>query len=90
MIRFLIFFAGMVTIAFGMAPYDCASFLLSEYLNKDAFMLRVLLNTMAAAMAILLKGPINVGTILLAFFTGPLVGVFCKKVNQKLKNTVNI
>ena len=90
----------MVTIAFGMslymgsdlgmATYDCASFLLSEYLHKDAFMLRVILDSLVAAMMILLKGPINVEMILPAFFTGPLVGVFSKVIKQRLKNTEDI
>ncbi|WP_333645974.1 YczE/YyaS/YitT family protein [Lacrimispora sp.] len=93
-IRFFIFFIGMLIIAFGMSiymscdlgmvPYDCFSFIMSERLGRNAFKLRVVLDTMVAVIAILLKGPINIGTILLAFCVGPLIGFFKKRIVSKL------
>ncbi|MCH1981697.1 hypothetical protein MCG98_03820 [Ruminococcus sp. OA3] len=94
MIRILIFIAGMLIYAFGlslymgcnlgMVPYDCFSFIISDRLKKNAFMLRVLSDIPVTVLAVLFHGPVNIGTILLAFGIGPLVQLFTQTVTWRL------
>lgn len=89
-----LFLAGMILITagmtvymncnLGMVPYDSVSFIISERTGGNCFVLRVLLDTCFAASALLVKGPISVGTILLAFGTGPLLKVMRQWGPKKL------
>ncbi|EOH91164.1 YczE/YyaS/YitT family protein [Enterococcus pallens] len=89
-----LFLVGMMIISIGMStymecevgmvPYDCLSFVIGERINKNPFTFRVAIDTTVAVAALLLGGPINVGTVLLAFFTGPLINFFRKKLPRKL------
>lgn len=93
-VNMLLFLVGMMIIAIGMSmymecevgmvPYDCLSFVIGERINKNPFTFRVAIDTTVAVAAFLLGGPINVGTVLLAFFTGPLINFFRKKLPRKL------
>ena len=67
----------------GMVPYDCVSFVISKKTGKNPFMLRVGLDISVAVIALLLHGPISVGTILIAFGIGPLLN----KMNKFFKIT---
>lgn len=81
----LVFLPGMLIIAIGMSiymncdlgmvPYDCISFLLSERTGKNAFVLRVVIDAAFAVLALLVQGPISIGTVLLAFGVGPLLSL---------------
>lgn len=85
------FLPGMLVIVFGMSiymdcnlgmvPYDSLSFLLSERTGINAFVVRVIVDVSCAVLALLVGGPISVGTVLLAFGVGPLLNLAgrCKK-----------
>ena len=89
-----IFFIGMLIIAIGMStymecevgmvPYDCLSFVIGERINKNPFTFRIAIDITVAILAFVLGGPINIGTVLLAFFTGPLINYFRKKLPRQL------
>ena len=92
-VKFVLFFIGMLFITLGMSiymstelgmvPYDCVSFVISKKTGKNPFMLRVGLDISVAVIALLLHGPISVGTILIAFGIGPLLN----KMNKFFKIT---
>lgn len=91
-LNILVFLPGMLIIAIGMSiymncdlgmvPYDCVSFLLSERTKKNAFVLRVVIDTAFAVMALMVRGPISIGTILLALGIGPLLSLAKKGVKR--------
>lgn len=82
-INFIAFLIGMLLITLGMSiymstqlgmvPYDCISFVVGKKIGKNPFMLRVGLDVSVAVIALLMHGPISVGTILIAFGVGPLL-----------------
>ena len=92
---FVLFGVGMVCIALGMSlymncdlgmvPYDAVSFSISEKINKNPFLLRVIIDVSIASLAFLVGGPIQVGTILLAFGIGPILKVFKPITNKVIK-----
>lgn len=89
-----LFLVGMMIIAIGMStymecgigmvPYDCLSFVIGERINKNPFTFRVAIDITVAIIALMLGGPINIGTVLLAFFTGPLINYFRRKLPRQL------
>lgn len=92
LLNILIFLIGMLVIAIGMSiymeckigmvPYDCLSFIIGERTNKNPFMFRVVIDVSVAFFAFMLGGPINIGTALLALFTGPLIRFFRNKLSR--------
>ena len=98
-IRIIIFLLGMIIIALGMSiymncdlgmvPYDSLAFAFSEKTGKNAFLLRVILDVSVAGFALFVNGPINIGTILLAFGVGPLLNIVNKGIFRiKLLNNM--
>lgn len=87
-IKILLFLIGMLTIAIGMSvymscnlgmvPYDCFAFILRDSFQKPSFVFRMTLDITVGALAFILGGPINIGTIILAFSLGPLIDIFRK------------
>ena len=76
-IRLILFLAGMLlstagmslymSCNLGMVPYDCVSFIISGKTAINAFVVRVIVDFCVAVLALAAGGPINVGTVLLAF-----------------------
>lgn len=57
----------------GVAPYDGLTLLIEEKTSLKYRVLRVIQDTTFTLVAFLFSGPIGVGTIISAFFTGPLI-----------------
>lgn len=93
-VKIIIFLFGMLIIALGMSiymscdlgmvPYDGLAFVISEKIGKNAFALRVVLDVSVAVLALFVKGPINIGTVILAFGVGPLLNIVNNNVVNKL------
>ena len=84
-IHILLFLIAMIIIAtgmfcymgcqLGMVPYDALAFLLEKLIDKNAYTLRVILDVIVILFALLVHGPIQLGTLLLAFGIGPLLQI---------------
>ncbi|MCI1673861.1 MAG: hypothetical protein LKI34_06590 [Bifidobacterium tibiigranuli] len=82
----MLFIAGMLVMAFGtalyieckmgMLPYDSVAFTLNDYFKRTPSLYRVILDSLVAVIALLLGGPINIGTIAFAVSVGPLIDFF--------------
>ena len=92
-----IFIVGILFIAFGMSlymncdlgmvPYDGISFAISDKIKKNPFFLRVILDIVFSFIAYMVGGPIQIGTVFIAFGIGPilnLMNLFTKKLIKKI------
>lgn len=87
-----IFVIGMTVMCFGvalyfesqlgMAPYDCFAFVATKYFGGKTFIYRIGIDCTASLLALVLGGPISVGTIILAGGLGPLIDFFRRQVNK--------
>ena len=72
----------------GMAPYDSIAFVVADRLGGKTFVYRVILDCSVALIALLLGGPISLGTIILAFGLGPIIDFFrFQVVNKYIKKS---
>lgn len=80
----LIFISGAaayMTADLGMSPYDGLPFIISKHLPKVPFKLvRIVWDTAFMIAGFLLGGAVGVVTILVAFFLGPVIAWFQKKL----------
>lgn len=80
----LIFISGAaayMTADLGMSPYDGLPFIISEHLPKVPFKLvRIVWDTSFMVVGFLLGGVVGVVTIFVAFFLGPVIAWFQKKL----------
>lgn len=92
------FFAiGIVLFAFGAAlymsagvgtaPYDAIAPMVVDATGWPYRPLRVVQDTFFLMVALLVSGPVGVGTIVTAFFAGPLIDLFSRKVTTPLIRT---
>lgn len=89
---------GMMVIAFGMSlymsselgmvPYDGIAFVISEKTDKNPFLLRVILDIIVAIIAFIMGGPIQIGTIFIAFGIGPILN-FMNRLTRRIKTDEN-
>lgn len=92
-INILLFMIGILFITFGMSlymncdlgmvPYDSISFTIGDSIKKSPFMLRMILDITVAILAYLIGGPIQIGTIFIAFGIGPILD-FMKSITRRL------
>lgn len=93
MVRILFLIAGIVLICFGtsfyfvgdlgVSTYDAISLIASEKQSKIKFQYcRILSDLVCVVVGYLLGGTVGVGTIITAFFMGPLVVFFRKKAAE--------
>lgn len=85
-----IFILGMIVMCFGIAlyieselglvPYDCFSLILSEKFLGKYFIIRIIMDGIVSILAILLGGPISLGTIILSLGLGPLIDYFRRSI----------
>jgi len=95
-IKIFIFLLGTILLAFGISIYTDASFamtpidkLMFNVAKRTGFSLQVartINEIMAFAFAIIFKGPIGIGTILIALLIGPLIQFFVTFKNKVFKN----
>lgn len=94
LLNIIIFIVGMLIIAFGMSmymacklgmvPYDSLAFVISDRIKKSPALIRIILDSTVAIVAFILGGPINIGTVLLAFSIGPLIELYRKYIFHKM------
>lgn len=68
----------------GVSPYDALGFVMEEKSKLKYKWCRVITDLACTAVAFLLGGPIGVGTVVTAFFMGPVVSFCDTTVSQKL------
>lgn len=75
----LFFTAGL-----GYGPYDCLAFLLDDHTPIKFKWCRVITDIICVAIGFSLGGAVGIGTVVTAFFMGPLVQFFNTEVSEKL------
>lgn len=68
----------------GNAPYDAIAPIIVEKTNFEYRKVRVCQDVIVVLIAFCFSGPIGVGTVINAFFTGPLIDFWNKKVSHPL------
>lgn len=98
-IIFLILGTGLFTfgVAFyisaniGVAPFDAITLILTDYSKVKYKYIRILQDLLFMFSAIVLMGPVGIGTIINAFFNGPLIEFWHVKISSPLiKKLLNI
>lgn len=70
----------------GLSPYDAIGRVLSERTSFTYPQCRIFTDVVCTFIALLFHVPIGFGTIIIAFFTGPLIQFWNKKVSKPLFN----
>ncbi len=70
----------------GVSPYDALGFVMEEKTKLKYKWCRVATDLTCTGIAFVLQGPIGVGTVVTAFFMGPVVSFCDTAVSQKLIN----
>ncbi|RAG62256.1 hypothetical protein DN550_33710, partial [Burkholderia multivorans] len=68
----------------GTAPYDAIAPIIFDRTGWKYQRVRVPQDLIVLVGAILVSGPVGVGTIMTAFFCGPLIAFFSSRVNEPL------
>lgn len=66
----------------GTAPYDAIAPMIVERTKHSYTGVRMRQDILVVAIALLLRGPVGIGTVMTAFFNGPLIGFFSRRVNE--------
>ncbi|MDL2310447.1 YitT family protein [Peptostreptococcaceae bacterium OttesenSCG-928-C18] len=69
---------------FGIAPFDAISMILVDYTNIKYKYIRMLQDLLFMTTALLLGGPVGIGTIITCFFNGPFIDFFYNKISDPL------
>lgn len=70
----------------GVAPYDSITLILTDYTKIKYKYMRVLQDVSFMILAIIFKGPIGIGTLINAFFTGPFISFWFDRISNPLIN----
>ena len=70
--------AFYVTCGLGMAPYDCISYIVPERTKIPFRWWRILLDMVCVGVGFACGAAVGIGTIIMAFCTGPVLPLFCK------------
>lgn len=73
-----------MTAALGTAPYDALAPMIVDGTNAKYRLVRVLQDVLFLVLAIVFHGAIGVGTVVTAFFTGPLIEFWTRRVSTPL------
>lgn len=68
----------------GNAPYDAIAPIIVDYTNYQYRTIRIIQDVSFVILALIFTGPVGIGTIINAFFTGPLIEFWNQKVSQPL------
>ena len=72
------------TSSLGVAPYDATGFILDERSKIPYKWCRVITDVICTAIGFAFGGPVGIGTVVTAFFMGPVVTFFNTRVSEKL------
>lgn len=72
------------TSSLGVAPYDATGFILDERSKISYKWCRVITDVICTAIGFAFGGPVGIGTVVTAFFMGPVVTFFNTRVSEKL------
>ena len=76
--------SGYISAGVGTAPYDAIAPIIVDRTGWKYQRVRVPQDLIVLVGAILVSGPVGVGTIMTAFFCGPLIAFFSSRVNEPL------
>ena len=68
----------------GVSPYDAAAPMLSDATHIPFRWCRIVTDLVCVLVSFLTGGPIGIGTVVTAFFMGPLVSFFNRTISEKL------
>lgn len=68
----------------GMAPYDCVSYIVPERTGIPFFWWRILLDLVSVGIGFFCGAAVGLGTVIMAFGTGPLLTLFNKHVAEPI------
>ena len=70
----------------GVSPYDALGFVMEENIKLKYKWSRVITDLICTLVAFLLSGPIGVGTVVTAFFMGPVIAFCDSNISKKVLN----
>lgn len=73
----------------GAAPYDAIAPIITQRTKLSYRTARITQDVLFMIAAIIASGPVGFGTIIVAFFTGPLISWWNSRVSDPLVNTIN-
>ncbi|WHU49676.1 hypothetical protein QNM97_12170 [Gordonia sp. L191] len=73
-----------MTSALGNSPYDAVAPMIVDHTGTPYRVVRVIQDLLFVVLAVIFHGTIGAGTVVTAFFTGPLIETFTEKVNKPL------
>lgn len=73
----------------GVAPYDAIAPILSDRLHTQYRTIRIAQDILFMVVAYLVGGPVGVGTVIVAFFTGPLITFWDNHVSLPMRRTID-
>ncbi len=68
----------------GLSPYDAVGKIFCDKTSLSYPICRILTDMLCVVIGLFLHGPIGMGTVITAFFTGPLIQFWNKKVSEPL------
>lgn len=68
----------------GNAPYDAIAPIIVERTKRQYRVVRVMQDVLFVVIAFIFGGPVGIGTVINAFFTGPLIDFWNKKVSEPI------
>lgn len=73
----------------GVAPYDAIAPILSDRTHIQYRTVRIAQDVLFMLAGFLVGGPVGLGTVIVAFFTGPLITFWDRHVSQPMSRTIN-
>ncbi|MHC9292115.1 YczE/YyaS/YitT family protein [Mycobacterium sp. LTG2003] len=73
-----------MTAALGNSPYDAVAPIIVDHTRLPYRVVRVAQDLVFVALALAFHGQVGIGTVMTAFFAGPLIDFFTEKVNKPL------
>lgn len=70
----------------GVSPYDALGFVMEENIKLKYKWSRVITDLACTLIAVLLNGPIGIGTVVTAFFMGPVIALCDTRISVKVLN----
>ena len=79
-----------ITADLGMAPYDCIAYIVQDKTKIHFRVLRIILDCCTVAIGFACGASVGLGTIIMAFCTGPIIPVLNKYVAGPILKTENV
>lgn len=73
----------------GVAPYDAIAPILSDRLHRQYRTVRIAQDVLFMVIGFLVGGPVGLGTVIVAFFTGPLITFWDRHVSQPMAQEID-